>query len=139
MGVWAAGPFDNDIAADWCNDLDDAPRTDRAQRVRAALAAAADEPGFLDGDVAFEAVAAAAVVASQQPGGAHLVQTAYAPDFLEAGEFLDLPLELRDLACRALDRVTDEESEWPEMWSEDEGGVAAALGHLARLRELLAR
>lgn len=137
MGAWAAGPFDNDTAADWCGDLSDASPPQREQRIRVALSAAADETGYLDSDVAFEAIAAAAVVASQRPGGADLVQTAYAPDFLEAGGALALPSDLMDLGRRALDRVLGQNSEWQELWSEA-GEAAGALEQLGRIRKLLA-
>lgn len=52
MGTWDVGPFDNDTAADFCGDLDDAPAEDRLGLVRAALSDAADEDGELDAGVA---------------------------------------------------------------------------------------
>jgi hypothetical protein len=135
MGTWAAGPFDNDMAADWCGDLDEAAAPEREGLVREALEAAVDEDEYLDSSVACEAVAAAAVVASQRPGGAKLVQSSYAPDFLEQGESLPLPADLIGLARRALERVLGADSEWRELW--DEGDPAEALAEIAALQALL--
>jgi hypothetical protein len=138
MGTWATGPFDNDTAADWSGDLHEAPDEDRAQLVQDTLFAVAEHEDYLDSDLASEAIAAAAVVASQRPGGAHLVATAYAPDFLEEGGSLALP-DLAELARRALDRVIGPESEWRELW-EDSGAESAAeaLEQVAKVRALLA-
>jgi hypothetical protein len=137
MGTWAAGPFDNDTAADWSGDLDEAPAEERAQLVQDTLFAVTEAGGLLDADLACEAIAAAAVVASQRAGGAHLVATPYAPDLLAAGGSLELP-DLAELSRRALDRVTGPGSQWLELWSE--GGAesaAAALEEVAKVRALL--
>src|SRR5690349_17901443 len=75
-----------------------------------ALRAAADETDYLDADVAFEAIAAAAVVAARMPGGPE-VDTELSLD-------VDLPRELPELALRALDRVVDEDSAWRDQWDE---------------------
>src|SRR4051794_29121177 len=103
MGTWDVGPFDNDGAADWCGDLDEAAPGDRPDIVRAAFTTVIEESdGYLDSDVAVEAVVAAAVVASQLPGGSPLT-TPYAPDFLIDGGHLTVPADLPPLALRALD------------------------------------
>lgn len=113
VGTWGVGPFDNDTALDWRDDLDEAPPADRVQLVRAALEAADDE-GYLDYDVAAEAVAAAAVVASDPA----------------------LPTELRPLAVRALDRVIGPDSEWRQLWSESDE-LPDALAGVRQLRATL--
>ncbi|MGC5412478.1 DUF4259 domain-containing protein, partial [Streptomyces sp. DT225] len=79
MGTWDVGPFDNDTAADWCGGLDDAAPEAREGMVRAALAETAGTTDYLDSDVANEAIAAAALVAAQCPGGAR-ADSAYGPD-----------------------------------------------------------
>lgn len=83
MGTWDIGPFDNDTAADFAGDLDEAPREEREAIIRKALVRAIGTAGsagtagttgttgteeYLDQDVAVEAVAAAALVAAQCPG-----------------------------------------------------------------------
>ncbi|GAA4578170.1 hypothetical protein GCM10023176_53550 [Micromonospora coerulea] len=136
MGTWAAEPFDNDTAADWCGELDDAAPEQRPALVERALRAVLDEPGYLDSDLAVEAVAAAAVVAAHRPGAAP-VNSAYAPDFLTEGGRLDLPDRFRPLAVRALDRVVTDESELAELWAEA-GEPNEFLAELAVLRSALA-
>jgi hypothetical protein len=135
MGAWGEGPFDNDAAADWCGDLDEAPLDKRPGLIRAALADAADERDYLDVDVACRAVAAAAVVAAQRPG-APIQNSAYAPQFLADGVILDLDEDVRALALRALERVTGEDSEWRELW-EDADSYREAAATLEPLREAL--
>src|SRR5258705_7913835 len=82
MGTWDVGPFNNDTAADWCGDLHDAAGDQRLPLVRAALSAVVDnDDKYLANRLADQAIAAAAVVASQLPGGEPLV-TPYAPNFL---------------------------------------------------------
>ncbi|SBT44867.1 DUF4259 domain-containing protein [Micromonospora auratinigra] len=136
MGTWAAGPFDNDTAADWCGALDDAAPRERPVLVEQALRVVVDDAGYLDSDLGVEAVAAAAVLAAHLPG-ASPVNSAYAPDFLTGGVRLELPERLRPLAVRALDRVVGEESELAELWVEA-GEPNKFLVEVAGLRTLLA-
>ena len=74
MGTWGTGPFDNDTAADFAGDLDDAPPGEREALVRGVLARTVSAAGYLD--EAQEAVAAAALIAAQCPGG-RPVETVY--------------------------------------------------------------
>ncbi|MEV6755338.1 DUF4259 domain-containing protein [Streptomyces sp. NPDC051214] len=117
MGTWDVGPFDNDTAADFCGDLDDAPAEDRLGLVRAALSigAAADDEAELDASVAETAVAAAALVAAQCPGG-EPVDPVYGPE----QPIPDL-LSLRGPALQALDRVLAEGSELRDLWEQSDG------------------
>ncbi|MER7667144.1 DUF4259 domain-containing protein [Kitasatospora sp. NPDC096128] len=118
MGTWDIGHFDNDTAADFAGRLDAAAPGERAGLVRAALERAARSPEYLDDDEGAQAVAAAALVAAQCPGGA-AVTTAYGPK----EPIGPLPVELRPLAVGALDRVVAEESELLALW-----GEAGAIG-----------
>jgi hypothetical protein len=128
MGTWDTGPFDNDDAADFSGDLDDAAPADRPELIRQALTAAADNTDYLEADVACQAIAAAAIVAAQQPGGPE-VDSAYGPGFLTGGETIELPDDFVELSLRAIARVLDEESEWRDLWEEadDLDGAIAAL------------
>ncbi|MEW1585949.1 DUF4259 domain-containing protein [Micromonospora vinacea] len=132
MGAWDSGPFDNDTAADWCGDLDDADVSKRPDLVREALTRAAGEEGYLDADGACEAIAAAAIVAAQQPGG-QPIASPYAPEFLRDGGRLDVPDDLAALAVRAIDRILATDSEWRELWED-----AEAVDALHDLRKVLA-
>ncbi|MFJ8644645.1 DUF4259 domain-containing protein [Streptomyces sp. NPDC093546] len=115
MGTWDTGPFDNDIAADFAGDLDEAAEDERAGLLRDALARAAGTTGHLDADVADTAVAAAALVAAQCPGG-EPTDPVYGPE-----EPLPDLTPLRRLALDALDRVVSEPSELLELWAGAEG------------------
>ena len=135
VGTWGKGPFDNDVATEWADELSDASEAARVEMLEEALRAAADETDFLDKEAAFEAVAAAAVVATQVPGG---------PDFdafgadLALDDELDLPAELPELALRALDRVVDEDSAWRSTWDEADE-LDEALAVLDPIREALTK
>jgi hypothetical protein len=133
MGAWDDGPFDNDTAADWCGDLHDAPPSERAAMVRAALTAAVDNTGYLDHDDAALAIAAAAIVASRMRGGAPITSP-YAPDFLLAGEALELDNDLPQLADQALARILGDDSEWRDLWGE---GGATEFPEVDKLRAVL--
>ena len=136
MGTWDHGPFDNDTAADWSGELDDAPADEREPIIRTTLAAVIDNVGYLDSDFAVEAIAAAAVIASQRPGGTPIT-TPYGPDFLLNGETLSLPADLDSLAVRALDRIMADESEWRSLWEESEQ-YPQAQAELLAIRAVLA-
>ncbi|MDI1462865.1 DUF4259 domain-containing protein [Catellatospora sp. KI3] len=124
MGTWDIGPFDNDCAADWCDGLEDADPAERVGLIRQALREAAEETGFLDSREGERAIAAAAVIRSQLPGGAPLASS-YAPDFLVGGDRVEVPADLPTLAVRALDRVLAADSEWAELWEETNDRDAA--------------
>lgn len=111
MGTWDVGPFDNDTAADFSGDLDQAPQSEREGIIRNALVRSIHTWGYLDQDIAVVAVAAAALVSAQCPRG-EPVTTAYGPDL----PIPQLPTDLRELAVQALDRVVTEPSELMELW-----------------------
>jgi hypothetical protein len=138
MSTWDVGPFNNDTAADWCGDLHDAAGDQRLPLVRAALSAVVDnDDKYLANRLADQAIAAAAVVASQLPGGEPLV-TPYAPNFLLEGGTLDVPGDIPPLTLRALDRIVGDDSEWRDLW-EDVGSYADAVGALQTIRATLER
>jgi hypothetical protein len=137
MGTWDVGPFDNDTAADWCGDLDDAAPERRAVLVRDALSRVAEHGDeYLDSDDAVQAIAAAAIVASQLPGGTR-IDTAYAPDFLLEGGTVEVAGDVPAIAVRALDRIVGEDSEWRELWEDAEESYPQALASVQFLRAAL--
>ncbi|WP_306439608.1 DUF4259 domain-containing protein [Streptomyces sp. BR123] len=113
MGTWDVGPFDNETAADFCASLDEAAEGDRPGLVRDALARVLDAEDPLDRHLAVAAVAGAALVAAQCPGG-RPVTGPEGPDL----PVPVLPADLRGLAVRALDRVEAEPSELRRLWAE---------------------
>lgn len=115
MGTWDAGPYDNDDAADFTNDLDDASESQRVAMIRTALATAVDNDAYLDLSEGAPAVAAAALVAFRLPGGEQFAPNTYG---LRA-PIPELPPDLIPLAIRAVERVLGENSELAALWSED--------------------
>lgn len=128
MGAWGNGPFDNDDAADW---LDDLP-TDDPTHLGAAFAAVAGD-GPVEAPEGAVALAAAELLAAMNGAPAD-----------------DLPPEVRSFAAAApppepgmvaaaraaLDRVTGEESELAELWGETGEGTEWRA-RVADLRERL--
>jgi hypothetical protein len=130
MGTWDIGPFDNDNAADFAGALDRADEAQRFVLVRDALAAVVDgREEYLDGDEAVGAVASAALIAGQLPGGRPVV--AYGPR-----EPLPDLTGLREAAVAALGRVLAAKSEVAELWDEAGHGELWRQG-IGRLLQVL--
>lgn len=137
MGTWDVGPFDNDTAADWCGDLDEAAPEQRAAVIRDALSRVAEHGDeYLDSDDAVEAIAAAAIVASQFPGGT-AIDTPYAPDFLLEGGTVEVADDVPAIAVRALDRIVGHDSEWHALWQEAEESYPQVLALVQSIRATL--
>ncbi|SHN39197.1 DUF4259 domain-containing protein [Cryptosporangium aurantiacum] len=131
MGFWDASPFGNDDAADFALGLDDANSEARIEMVgavleRVATSSLTDDLSPID---APRAVAAAALVAAQCPGGKPVPSphgpTAPTPDF---------PADYRRLALRALDRLVTEPSWMTAGWKD---GGAAWRRTISDLRRVL--
>ncbi|MFE7585178.1 DUF4259 domain-containing protein [Streptomyces gardneri] len=133
MGTWDIGPFDNDTAADFSYSVDEAPAEKRAEVLRTAFqeVIGTGDDAFLDSYFAVKAVASAALLAAQCPGG-DPVTTSYAPK----KPLPELPKDLRPLAVAALDRVLGPESELLELWEESDGEEWKA--GIRKLRAVLA-
>lgn len=119
MGAWGIGHFDNDTAADFGGDLDDAPENERENLIRTTLTRTIETGEYLDSSDACEVLASAALIAAQCPGGTPIT-TAYAPE----KPLPTFPADLRSLAVRALDRVLAPDSELPGLWGDTEHGPA---------------
>lgn len=117
MGAWGTRPFDNDDAADFAASLDDLEPQDKPGFIRETLAEAANETDYLERDAGGAAVAAAALVAAQQPDG-DPVDSVYGPK----QTIPDLPEDFRQLALQALTRVLADDSELNELWSDSPDG-----------------
>ena len=134
MGTWDVEPFDNDHAADFGGDLDDAPESERPEMIRTALLAAIDNDGYLESDEGVHAVAAAALVAAGMPGGEGFAPPPYSPK----QPIPALPSDFIDLAIRAVDRVMADKSELRELWEEGGSGEGPWHASIHRLRATLA-
>ncbi|MDI6516180.1 DUF4259 domain-containing protein [Streptomyces coelicoflavus] len=132
MGTWDIGPFDNDTAADFGDDLDDAVMDEREPKIRSVLKRAANPAGLLTAPDAERAVAAASLVVAQHPGGQPAC-TDYGP----SEPLPEFPTDLRTLAVDALDQVLAVSSELAELW--DEAANGSKWRHdITRLRNVLA-
>ncbi|MFJ5089244.1 DUF4259 domain-containing protein [Streptomyces sp. NPDC088674] len=129
MGTWDVGPFDNDTAADFCGELDEAAAGERAGLIRVILTRVIDTAGYLEAPESEQAVAGAALVAAQCPGG-EPADSVYGSE-----EPLPDLTGLRDLALQALDRVMTEPSELIDLWAESDGGPWRA--NVRRLQNVL--
>ncbi|MFK4152887.1 DUF4259 domain-containing protein [Streptomyces fungicidicus] len=132
LGTWDIGPFENDMAADFAYTLDEPAPDKREGLVRATLSRTIQARDYLESPEGAEAVAAAALIAAQCPGG-EPISTSYGPE--EAlPAFAD---DLRPLAVEALDRVAAEKSELAELWDETPSGPTWRQS-ISRLRVVLA-
>lgn len=131
MGAWDIGHFDNDTAADFGGRVDDAESGKKADMLRDVLTAVADTGPEDYADCGEEAVAAAALIAAQCPGG-EPVTSAYGPK----EPLPSLPADLRPLAVRALNRLTEKNAEPLDLWA-DAGADQEWLAGIAALRAVL--
>ncbi|THA57788.1 DUF4259 domain-containing protein [Streptomyces sp. A0958] len=106
MGTWDIGPFDNDTAADFADELDEAALEEREAMIRGVLKRAAGPADFLSVSASERAVGAAALVAAQHPDGDPACSN-YGP----SEPLPELPPDLRMLAVDALDQVVSNRSE----------------------------
>jgi hypothetical protein len=120
MGTWDVEPFGNDDAADFADELDDAPAQVRIEMIGAVLDRVAnpadDDPRLSE---APRAVAAAALVAAQCPGGVP-VTSGYGP----TTPMPQFPAYLRNLAIDALDSVITTPTWLAEDWDATPKGPA---------------
>lgn len=113
------GPFENDDALDFLDDLEETEPEGRPAKVRGALRRVVATEDYIDAPVMAEAVAAAAVVAgSEDPDS--VVGERYLPPWLDSNP-LEVDEELEELAAQALHRaLRPDENEWWELWEEAE-------------------
>ncbi|MFD9950579.1 DUF4259 domain-containing protein [Nonomuraea sp. NPDC059023] len=130
VGTWGPGPFDSDYAADFIDELHRADPDIQLVLVRELLERMAGSRGRFDEGA--EAVAAAALIAGQCPGGG---QYASADGALE-GPLVEFPDELRVLAVEALSRALDEGSGMSAGWV-DRDDAAAWRAEVEQIRALL--
>lgn len=123
MGTWDVGPFNNDSAADFCWELDEAAAGEREGIVRRALIRVIDTADYLEAPESEEAVAAAALVAAQCPEGEP------ADPVYGTKEPLPDLTGLRHLALQAIDRVMTAPSELMDLWDESDGSAWRANMH----------
>lgn len=128
MGAWGVGPFSNDDAADFVDDVADLDPSDVQDALMQALQLASDD--YVELPDGCTAIAAAALIAMK--GG-------YTPpenDEPAANVGFEVTQQLRNAATAALRRVRGARSEWTEVW-DDAGTVPEATRVLADIDQHL--
>ncbi|MGK5550323.1 DUF4259 domain-containing protein [Actinomadura kijaniata] len=123
MGTWGNGPFDDDTAMDFFDELADCDAEVCAERVRAAILRLSRAQGHVEFTAAIQAVAAAALLAGVRPTPTD-PQHGVAP--LPPGMLAELAAD----AAAAVERAHSPQSELWELWSES-GGYDRAWRELA--------
>lgn len=135
MGTWQVGPFDNDVAMDFFDEIEQTPDEQVPARLSSVLTAVTERPGRVELDEGHLAVAAAGLVAAGRSRGA-------ATGNPSVDEWLATHRPVTDSACArlalaALDRVSGPDSEWMDLWATTENHEAVQR-RLEGLRTVLA-
>ncbi|MBZ9642361.1 DUF4259 domain-containing protein [Streptomyces sp. PSKA30] len=120
MGTWGTGPFDSDLAADFVDELKGLSPEQIIDVLERTLQHVADSVKPVDSGDGVEAVAAAALVAAQVSGSGIVID----PDDGPREPLPQLPVSLRELARRALTRVTEDGSEPTQGWVDNNDAIA---------------
>lgn len=133
MGAWGDGPFDNDDAADWAAQLDDADQEAGLRLIESALRQAAQESadGYLDCDDGAIAVAAAELVARFAGQPASVTSASESTPQWAARVSPQVATPLASLAIQAAARVTGPRSELASLWDEAGTSWRASMTDLA--------
>jgi Domain of unknown function (DUF4259) len=119
MGAWGELAFDNDAANDWADGLEEVDDLSLVEGAVRELEAVGD--GYLDQDVACNALAACEVLARLQGNhGYHNAYTAKVDDWA-ARHPGKPPAALIQRAIAAIDRILGDRSELREVWEEAGG------------------
>lgn len=131
MGTWGSGPFENDRAADWVDNLEDADdmtlAMDALERVRSRE--------HVDADDASIAIAAAEVVAAVGGRPHEDLPEDVRRWIVSSGVTMDP--EHSEEAAAAVERIRGEDSELADLWADS--GAEEWYGHLDGLTERLGR
>ncbi|MGO4377502.1 DUF4259 domain-containing protein [Pseudoduganella sp. RAF53_2] len=121
MGTWAVGPFGNDFAQDWAEDLQESKDLYFIEEtLNNVLQAETTE--YLEAPYGAEALAAVETLSRLQGRGGASDEDSAAVDEWVASvlpKFKPRP-DLADKACRALALVLAESSELRELWQDSE-------------------
>lgn len=122
MGAWGYGPFDNDSALDFADDVSDAP-DEAVSAIRAAMTAVIDGGEYLEEHEVSAAIVGACFTAERLAPGT--IANANGRDHAAKLDFTP-SAELVGLAVAVFDRAWDpRDNEWYDLWSE-----AEALPHI---------
>jgi hypothetical protein len=121
MGATGAGPFENDDALDFLDELEDSEHDVRRKRVESALDRVVRASGYVEAPTMSQAVAAAVVVAACDDLES-VVGERNVPRWVDE-EPIDVDEQLEELATQALRRsLQSDDNELWELWVEVDGG-----------------
>jgi hypothetical protein len=125
MGATGAGPYENDDALDFLDEIEEAEPPVRRKRVEAALREVLRTRSYVEAPVMAQALAAAVLVSAsddiESVAGERNVPAWVEDDPLEVDDGLE------ELATRLLHRAIEpEDNELWELWSDGDGGEAFA-------------
>jgi hypothetical protein len=121
MGATGAGPFENDDALDFLDELEDSEHDVRRKRVESALDRVVRASGYIEAPTMSQAVAAAVVVAACDDIES-VVGERNVPRWVDE-EPIDVDEQLEELATQALLRsLQSDDNELWELWVEVDGG-----------------
>ncbi|MBR7832158.1 DUF4259 domain-containing protein [Actinospica durhamensis] len=134
MGTWQVGPFDNDVAMDFFDEIEETPDPEVPAKLSSVLSAVAGRPGRVELAEGHLAVAAAGLVAAGRSRSA-------ATGNPSVDEWLTVHRPVTDTACArlalaALDRVGGSDSEWMDLWATTDN-KQAVRDRLEELRAVL--
>lgn len=118
MGAWDNGPFDNDDAADFADDISETADAHRvAARLEEALTAVTDSDGYVEAPDMNETLAAAAIVAVLMDPGLP-VPASLDQAWIESARVAP-PAHLSGVARQLFARALQpQDNEWYELWAE---------------------
>jgi hypothetical protein len=129
MGTWSYDSFGNDDACDWVAQLEEQNDFGFVESALDAVIGAGAE--YLEAPEAWEAIAAAEVVARAQGNFETQDETSQAVDAWVKRIDARPSAALIGKACQALDRILTEPSELRELWEESEESEAWKAAVLA--------
>jgi len=134
MGTWQVGPFDNDVAMDFFDEVEETPDAQVPPRLREVLVAVAERPGTVELSEGHVAFAAACLVAAGRSRAAATGNPSV--DAWLAAHRPAVTAEDQRVALAALDRVTGPDSEWMALWAASPS-EAAVKERIESLRQIL--
>ena len=125
MGATGAGPFENDDALDFLDELEEVEPPERRKRVESAMRSVLRSQDYVEAPVMAQALAAAVLVSASDDIES-VANERNVPAWVEEDP-LDVDDRLEELATRLLHRAIEpEDNELWELWSDGDGGEGFA-------------
>lgn len=115
MGTWGAGTFDNDSAADFSAEFEEADREEGLELIAGAIDDVLAEEDYLDSDFAVNALVACEAIARLAGQGGELSSYSEALDEWVESCPGRIDPDLTRRALQAIDRIMGPDSKLPEL------------------------